>query len=70
MLLTNMKRGENYMGKLIDTIRSWFCKHEWECLMDGVPVFYSTSHSIPSQYKWLYVCKKCKRKKVVTSDEK
>ena len=55
------------MGWLIDTIRSWFCKHEWECLMEDVPVFGEFSRSIPICHKWLYVCKKCKRKKIIKS---
>ena len=60
------------MGKLIDAIRSWFCKHEWECLMDGVAVYIEFSsvgpYSRPVYYKWVYVCKKCGRKKVITSE--
>ena len=55
------------MGKLIDTIRFWFCKHEWECLMDGIPVFCSQFSDRPGYYKWLYVCKKCKHKKIIKS---
>lgn len=53
------------MGWLIDKIRSWFCKHEWECLMEEVPVYGSSLEQYPIHYKWIYVCKKCKRKKIV-----
>ena len=55
------------MGWLIDKIRSWFCKHEWECLMEGAPVYWDSYSTRPSYYKWLYVCKKCKRKKIIKS---
>lgn len=57
------------MGKLIDKIRSWFCKHEWECLAEEVEVYdtdmYGRIRDIPAYYKWVYVCKKCKTKKEV-----
>ena len=52
------------MGWLIDKIRSWFCKHEWECLAERVPVK-DPSLDNPIAYKWLYVCKKCKKTKKV-----
>ncbi len=56
------------MGWLIDEIRSWFCKHEWECLMEKIPVYDSAySTTIPHYHKWVYVCKKCKRKKIIKS---
>ena len=55
------------MGWLIDKIRSWFCKHEWECLMAKVPVYEDAYDRIPSYHKWVYVCKKCKRRKIVKS---
>ena len=51
------------MGWLIDRIRSWFCTHEWECLLDKYPVYYEGNR--PHHYEWLYVCKKCKRKKKI-----
>lgn len=53
------------MGWLIDKIRSWFCKHEWECLVDKEPVYYYpfTKTVNPEYYKWVYVCKKCKKMK-------
>ena len=56
------------MGWLIDTIRSWFCKHEWECLMKAAPVYDTAWDRMPTYYKWVYVCKKCKRRKIVKSD--
>ncbi len=54
------------MGWLIDKIRAWFCKHEWECLMSEVPI-YIYSNSYPEYYEWLYVCKKCKKRKKIIS---
>ena len=57
------------MGWLIDKIREWFCEHEWECLVDGCAVWSDNPLAkYPRCYKWVYVCKKCKRKKVVTSE--
>lgn len=53
------------MGWLIDKIRSWFCKHEWECLMEKVPVYGTDFEQYPTHYKWIYACKKCKRKKII-----
>lgn len=55
------------MGVIIDKIRSWFCKHEWECLMDEIPVYDDFSGSRPAYHKWVYVCKKCMRKKIIKS---
>ena len=55
------------MGWLIDKIRSWFCKHDYNCLVDGCAVYTDYFDKHPSYYKWVYVCKKCGRKKVVTS---
>jgi hypothetical protein len=55
------------MRQIIDYIRSWFCRHEWECLMECVPVYEDAFAIRPSYYKWLYVCKKCKHKKIVKS---
>lgn len=56
------------MGWIIDKARSWFCKHEWECLMEESPVFYNEWSKIPLYYRWVYVCKKCKRKKIINSN--
>lgn len=59
------------MSWLIDKIRSWFCKHEWECLMEKAPVYdeyYFTG--CPSYYQWVYVCKKCKHSKIIKSNDK
>lgn len=53
------------MGWLIDKIRTWFCKHEYECLLSMVPV-YDYSFEKPDyldHYEWVYVCKKCKKVK-------
>ena len=54
------------MGLIIDMIRSWFCKHEWECLRE-IDVYDTAWDRMPSYHKWVYVCKKCKRKKIIRS---
>ena len=51
---------------IIDKIRSWFCKHEWECLSQ-ISVYDSSFSDTPCGYKWIYVCKKCMRQKVIKS---
>ena len=56
------------MGWLIDKIRSWFCKHEWECLVDRGAVYNRANQKYPSYYQWLYVCKKCGKKRRITSE--
>lgn len=55
------------MGYIIDLVRSWFCKHEWECLMSDVAVYGDAFDTRPSYHKWVYACKKCKRKKIIKS---
>jgi hypothetical protein len=60
-------KGENLMRTLINYIRSCFCKHEWECLLDASPA-YVEGHQRPRRYIWLYRCKKCGLKNKVTSD--
>lgn len=50
------------MKKLINYIRSCFCKHDWERLMNNVPVYdidYIDRLDIPRKHKWIYRCKKC-----------
>lgn len=59
------------MGWLIDKIREWLCDHEWECLLEKSPVYkdyYNLDNNIPSYYQWVYVCKKCGRKRKITSE--
>ena len=57
------------MGWLVDKIREWFCKHEWECLVEEQPIYeldrYGRAREIPSKYQWIYVCKKCKKVKKI-----
>ena len=56
------------MGWLIDKIREWFCKHEWECLVERQPIYESytaATRGIPNRHQWVYVCKKCKRVKKI-----
>lgn len=61
------------MGWLIDKIHSWFCKHEFECIVEGQPVYETMfGHPAelrlgPSYHQWIYVCKKCGRKKKITT---
>lgn len=53
------------MRKIIDYFRTLFCKHEYELLCKD------TVHDLtdkPIYIKWIYVCKKCKYKKKVTSE--
>ena len=54
------------MRKIIDYFRTLFCKHEYELLCKD------TVHDLtdkPIYIKWIYVCKKCKYKKKVTSEQ-
>ena len=46
------------MGYLIDKIRSWFCKHEWELLVNGQSAYLSPLSKYPDYHQWIYVCKK------------
>ena len=59
------------MEWLIDKIREWFCEHEWECLVEKQPVYdidlLGNMSSFPICYKWIYVCKKCKKVKKVNT---
>ena len=44
------------MRKLIDYIRSCFCKHEWEVKQNEIQFYLNK----PVGYKWSYYkCKKC-----------
>ena len=56
------------MKWLINYIRSCFCKHEWECLQNNIPVYDSdVSLKIPTYHKWIYRCKKCGCKNEIKS---
>lgn len=58
------------MRTLINYIRSCFCKHDWECLLENAPVYYNTNKGniqIPDNRIWLYRCKKCGCKNKVTA---
>jgi len=46
------------MRTLINYIRSCFCKHEWQCLIEKCPV-YASEHENPIRYIWVYRCVKC-----------
>lgn len=58
------------MNWLIDKIQELFCDHEWECLVEEQPVYegyFSMKFDTPSYYQWIYFCRKCGRKKKITS---
>lgn len=52
------------MSWLIDKVRSWFCKHEWE-LLQKTNVYNNIQSGIPSEFEWVYVCKKCIKRKII-----
>lgn len=52
------------MSWLIDKVRSWFCKHEWE-LLQKTNVYNNIQSGIPSGFEWVYVCKKCMKRKII-----
>ena len=56
------------MRWLIDYIRSCFCKHEWECIVNEAIIKNENGKTVA--YKWLYVCRKCMKKKevILTND--
>lgn len=54
------------MSQLIDKIRSWFCKHEWECISSN-DVYKYEEDKYPIYHKWIYICKKCGRKRKITN---
>lgn len=49
------------MRKLINYIRSCFCKHEWELLkdMDVYDTLFDEKGIYPDYHEWIYRCKKC-----------
>lgn len=57
------------MRRLINYIRSCFCKHDWECLSSKMPVYsntsINTSYTLPIRYEWVYRCRKCGAKNVI-----
>lgn len=55
------------MGWLIDKIRSWFCIHEWELLWDNDVEETYYGRTLCTYHNWIYVCKKCGRRKKITS---
>lgn len=52
------------MSWIIDKVRSWFCKHEWELLKE-IHVYEHFCKDCPTAYKWVYVCKKCMKRKII-----
>ena len=45
------------MKRLINYIRSYFCKHDWELIFDTYA--YGTSYEYPLYRMKTYRCKKC-----------
>ena len=57
------------MRWLINYIRSCFCKHDWECLLNNAPVYDKLlSSNIPHTRVWLYRCTKCGVKNKITTE--
>lgn len=56
------------MRKIIDYIRSLFCKHDFELLAKSDVYEAHDPYTLlfPSYTKWIYVCKKCGYKKKIT----
>jgi len=46
------------MRKLINYIRSCFCRHEWE-LLNRAEIYEDAKNTMPKGMKWTYRCKKC-----------
>lgn len=50
-------------------LEEFFCNHKWECIMEKEPIYdvdlFGLSSNYPVAYKWVYVCKKCKKVKEV-----
>ena len=55
------------MRRLINYIRSCFCKHDWELLTDTL-IYEDESKNKPYKEVWIYRCKKCGCKNKITSD--
>ena len=45
-------------------IRELFCKHEWEDISGKIRVF-DSSKDLPVEFRIVFVCKKCLKKKVI-----
>lgn len=56
------------MRKIVDYFRSLFCNHEWE-LVEKRDVYegFSPKYEWCIGTKWIYICKKCKSRKIVKS---
>lgn len=52
------------MGKVLDYIRSLFCKHEWE-LISKEYVYENSYSNRPLGERRTYLCEKCMRRKNV-----
>lgn len=56
------------MWRIIDWIRSVFCKHDWELIESGIVYdFYDIREQLPLGNRYVYICKNCKKKKIVNT---
>lgn len=55
------------MKTLIQYLRSCFCRHEWELLLDRDLTTYSLMKEgdVVIGHKWVYFCKKCGHHKAI-----
>ena len=55
-----------YMRWLINYIRSCFCEHEWETVIENVPAYENGDSKRPFKRIWVYRCNKCGYKNQIT----
>lgn len=58
--------GGEQMRRLINYIRSCFCKHDWECIAKNI-ARYESEKQIPYERIWIYRCKKCGCRNKITT---
>lgn len=57
------------MGKILDAFESLFCRHEYECIVSNQSVYkisVNSKQDTPAYHQWIYVCKKCGKRKKIT----
>lgn len=54
------------MKKIIDFVKSFFCKHEWVLLYDS-DVRFNEWKSMPMCHQWIFRCKKCGELKYISA---
>lgn len=50
---------------MFNLIKSLFCKHEFEDVSGLIRIWASPDDKYPTEYKRIYVCKKCLKKKKI-----